>query len=118
MIVSPPGDGEVGILSKGVNITKARLDWGGLRGSSAFERKSGKFTIYRNSRNSSAARKELDRIGGKGEIIITPSKNGTTYLKRTDGGKSITLYTSSSEAYGAQRPTLSFEYEKIRFMEE
>lgn len=95
--------------------SKAKVDWGGLLGRSVFSNQSGSTRIYHNSGNYTTARAELNRIGGNGEIVTHINGDKITYVKQTDGGY-VTLYRSTSETLGNQRPTLTFGNDKVRFM--
>ncbi|TKI71378.1 hypothetical protein FC756_06095 [Lysinibacillus mangiferihumi] len=93
----------------------AKVDWGILLNRSSFSNKSGGTMIYHNNGNASTARAEFSRIGGPGEITSYVNGNKITHVKQTDGGY-LTLYTSTSSTLGAQRPTLTFGNDKVRFI--
>lgn len=95
--------------------SNARADWAALTSRSTFSNQSGSTKIYHNNGNFNNAMTEFTNIGGRGEVVQHVSKNGTTFVKNTDGGY-VTLYRSTSSTLGDQRPTLSFLDDKIRFL--
>lgn len=95
--------------------SQARADWAGLTSRSTFSNQSGSTKIYHNSGNYNNAMTEFTNIGGRGEVVQYVSKNGTTFVKTTDGGD-VRLYRSTTSTLGDQRPTLSFLDDKIRFL--
>lgn len=95
--------------------SQLRADWAGLTSRSTFSNQSGSTKIYHNKGNYNNAMTEFTSLGGRGEVVQYVGKNGTTFVKTTDGG-SVTLYRSTSSTLGDQRPTLSFLDDKIRFL--
>jgi len=94
---------------------KERTDWGNLVARSTYVRTTSSGTRqYTNSGNSTSAQIEFENIG-TGEITQYVSGSNTTFVKRTPSGD-VRLYLSSSKTEGAQRPSLSFLNDKIRFL--
>lgn len=75
---------------------------------------SGGIRQYTNRGNSAGAQTEFSRIGS-GEVTQYVSGSNVTFVKNTPSGD-VRLYMSSSQTAGAQRPTLSFLKDKIRFL--
>lgn len=71
---------------------------------------------YINSGNSSAARAEFNKIGGKNYEYRTELQDGQIkYLKEGSDGTAV-LYRSKSTYDNIQRPTISFNGYKVRFI--
>jgi hypothetical protein len=101
----------------GFKPTNLRADWAGLVSRSSFSNKSGSTMLYNNSGNHSNAMYELTKMGENVPIKQqTNSRDGSSiFIKETSEG-TVTLYRSTSETAGAQRPTLQFLDDKIRFL--
>ena len=111
LIISNPNNNT--IFSKDTH--KERVEWAGITSRSTYSHTtSGNTKIYTNKGNSSTARSEFNRMGS-GEVTAYVSGDKITYVKSTPSGD-VRLYMSSSQTADAERPTLSFLKDKIRFL--
>ncbi|MDQ0156506.1 hypothetical protein [Robertmurraya andreesenii] len=91
-------------------------DWTTFLGRSTYTHtSSGGIRQFTNKGNRTAAQAEFGKLGGGGEVTSYVSGNNITHVKKTPAGN-VTLYTSSSTTAGAQRPTISFLKDKVRFL--
>lgn len=113
--ISPTNPGGGDTIDGSSKPAQERTDWGILVTRSTYTHTSGGgIRQYTNSGNSARARTEFSGIGS-GEVTQYVSGSNVTFVKNTPSGD-VRLYMSSSQTAGAQRPTLSFLKDKIRFL--
>lgn len=100
-------------------VKKASLlgDYTAILGRSTYVGKTrGGTRQYHNSGNRNKANEEFNKIGGRNYEVISEVKNGEIIHRKYGTDGVAVLYRSTSKTDGQQRPTISFQIYKIRFL--